>query len=381
MTINIGGPGIPLPAAQSLYPANLSPVGTAYSSPSNEVSLAPGQSIQIPAGQWQIYLGKVCVLQYQDPTIQPLITQTAGAWRIVSSGRTGPIQVRSDGTNFRVSNLTGCAIAAQVGKGGTTYTQAATTVTPSTGNSTWAAIVGGRVAHLTCSAVGSNYTVAPLVFLSAPPSPGIQATAVATISAGSVNGFTVTNQGAGYTTAPTVTVIPSPFDPGLAGTSLINAAIANCDLTGSGTVSAVICTNSGTPVATSMTLSVSGGDGSAIVVPVFLTTLTAITASAVGSGTITGAMLSTIGGQPLSNIFTNPMIELNDFIPRQAQAVLGVTSGALNGTNTIIDGGLFAASVSGFVISNPQNTSATPIAPTVALTVGSINDTVIIQPI
>jgi hypothetical protein len=50
MTINIGGPGIPLPAAQSLYPANLSPVGTAYSSPSNEFRSPLGSRSKSPPG-------------------------------------------------------------------------------------------------------------------------------------------------------------------------------------------------------------------------------------------------------------------------------------------------------------------------------------------
>ena len=72
------------------------------------------------------------------------------------------------------------------------------------------------ISAITCSVVGAGYGVAPIVYIPAPPGPGVQATAIATISNGAVNGFTITNQGAGYTTVPTVSILPNPFDPNAA---------------------------------------------------------------------------------------------------------------------------------------------------------------------
>jgi hypothetical protein len=52
---------------------------------------------------------------------------------------------------------------------------------------------------------GSGYTAPPTVTISAPPVGGIQATATANITAGSVTSVTITNPGAGYTGTPTIT--------------------------------------------------------------------------------------------------------------------------------------------------------------------------------
>ncbi len=384
MTNRVIGPGVTLPPAQALYPPNLTAGGVPYTAACNEISLAPGQSVQLPAGDFMVDLGKYSILQYQDPTNFANISQTVGVWRTIRSQR-GTWPVRSDGVNFRIANLTGCAVSAVVNQRGSNYVQATTTVTPSTGTSTWQAIVGGLIAHLTCSVVGANYGLAPLVFLSPPPSPGVQATAVASISGGAINGFTVTNQGAGYITAPTVTILTSPFDTVLGGTTQITAAVAVADLTGSGTIGAVMCTNSGAPVANTMTLTVAGAGTLAAVIPTFLTTLSTVSMTAFGSGTITGAMLTTIGGIPNTNVYTNPAIENLDFIPRQAQVQLTITNGAASGVPTIIDGGMFlntgTSTVSPIINSYPQNTSATPIAPTVQLIQGSANDTIIVQPL
>src|SRR6185312_5764325 len=58
---------------------------------------------------------------------------------------------------------------------------------------------------VTVNAGGTGYTTAPTVTISAPPSGGVQATATATVSGGSVISVTVTNPGSGYTSTPTVT--------------------------------------------------------------------------------------------------------------------------------------------------------------------------------
>jgi hypothetical protein len=54
------------------------------------------------------------------------------------------------------------------------------------------------------TAVGSGYTSAPTVTISAPPSGGTTATATATITNGKVTAVTLTNAGSGYTSTPTI---------------------------------------------------------------------------------------------------------------------------------------------------------------------------------
>lgn len=376
MTNRVIGPGTPLPPAQSLYPANLTAAGIPFTAACNTISLAPGQSVQIPAGDWMIDLGKYSMLEYQDPTNYANIGQTVGVWRPIRSQR-GSFPLRSDGVNYRISNLTGCAVAAVVTAPGSGYAQATTTVTPSTGNSTWQPIVGGMLDNLTCSNVGANYGLAPLVMISPPPSPGVQATAVATISGGAINGFTITNAGAGYTSAPTVTILPNPYDPTIATTTHITAAVASATITNSGLLTAVLCTNPGAPVATSMTLTVAGSGSSATVDPVFLTTITQLTGAVLGSGSFTSAALLTTGGVPGSNAFTNPAIESRDFLPRQPQVTFAVAGGNI-GAATIIDGGMFCATATPTVV---VGGGTTLVNPTVTLTQGGANDTIIVQPL
>lgn len=55
--------------------------------------------------------------------------------------------------------------------------------------------------------VGSNYTIDPIVTISAPDlEGGVQATAEATLSGGSIDTISVTEAGSGYTSAPTITI-------------------------------------------------------------------------------------------------------------------------------------------------------------------------------
>jgi hypothetical protein len=71
-----------------------------------------------------------------------------------------------------------------------------------------------RVTKVDVTNAGSGYTSAPSVTLSAPPSGGVQATAVAVLgtgaNAGKVERVELTNAGRGYTAAPTVTLGAPP---------------------------------------------------------------------------------------------------------------------------------------------------------------------------
>lgn len=251
--VMLAGPGQGLPPPQALYPNLL--YTTPFTAPTNQVELQAGQALLIPAGTWIVSaVGDVSAIQWLDPvTCQWIDLTTVGA----PFGRT----IRSDGFNFRVANLSGVATGATVGTPGTGYAQGTTTVTPSAGNSVWTAVVGGSLGAATIVAGGSGYSIAPIVFVPAPPPCGVAAVGRATLTAGVVTGITWDNPGAGYTTPPTVLLVPSPNDPALES---IVAAKATVVLGGAGTVTAVLLKNFGSPQATEPTLTIGGvGTGAA----------------------------------------------------------------------------------------------------------------------
>lgn len=65
----------------------------------------------------------------------------------------------------------------------------------------------GSVATIVKTNAGSDYTIAPIVTISAPDlEDGVQATAEATISGGSINTISIIEAGSGYTSVPTVVI-------------------------------------------------------------------------------------------------------------------------------------------------------------------------------
>lgn len=367
MANRISGPGVGLPVPQLLYPSNLTNGEVNIST--NEISLAPGDAIPVAAGEWLVTLGKYCSLQYLDPV--------TGCWTLLRDGvRMGtPAYVRSDGFNVRVANLTGCAVGAVVTAGGSAYVQSTTTITPSTGNSTWQAIVGGAV-NLTVSVtnVGSGYGVAPLVFIEAPPYPGVQAAAVATIASGTVSSITITNQGAGYQTAPSITILANPTDPN--ASSITTVATARCSLTGTGSITAVLCTNSGAPVASTMSLTVAGAGTNATVAAIFLQTTTSASITGTSTGYTAGTEVTTNGGRVTSTpAWTNPEHELFNFVPRKAQLATTLTGTSITSVTNVPDGGLFLSAPTAIPLSN----AVVSTAATITLTLGGANDTVRLQ--
>ena len=69
----------------------------------------------------------------------------------------------------------------------------------------------GTVTGFTSLVGGDSYVTAPAVTISAPNvTGGIQATATAVLTGGSVSSITITNPGTGYTSAPTVTIATGP---------------------------------------------------------------------------------------------------------------------------------------------------------------------------
>jgi len=129
---------------------------------------------------------------------------------------------------------------------------------PAKGYFTWDGtnlIFIGSVGQVGIVQAGSGYTSAPAVIISAPNTAnGVQATAVATITANAVSSILITEAGTGYTSSPAIT-----FNGG--GGSGANA-IAGITTFATGTVS-VLVTAGGTGYtnASNLTVTIAGGGG------------------------------------------------------------------------------------------------------------------------
>lgn len=391
MSTPLSGPGVGLPLPQSLFPAYLT--NAPYDVASTQLCLNAGDAIPIPAGTWGIGLGLYCVLQWNDPL--------TGTWKITASAawQSGLIYIKSDGFNFRIANMTGCPIAGVVtAPGNGSYVQATTSIAVTGGGgSTWSPIVGGALAVVgaTLTSNGAGYGVAPMCIIPPPPGPinnrngvgGIPAAGYCVISSGTVSGFTFTNPGAGYTTAPTAVIVPNPTDPNIS--TGITAATIAFSLTASGSLTGVLCTNPGAPLATpdNITLTVSGAGANGTVVPVMMQTVTA--ASVTGGSTIAaatlGGLVTSFGGAYPTSTFTNSPEALG-LAGRPRPANISLTVGAAGTVaaqvGTIIDGGLFFKAPTPILnlLSTAASTGTIIGSSTLAFTMGSRQDIVILQP-
>lgn len=377
---NISGPGLGLPPPQNLYPNSLQVTAPIpYTPGSNYVDLPAGDALPIPAGEYIVSVGPYSLLQWLDPV--------TGVFRSFDTNRSILRQLQSDGFTRRVANLTGCPIAAVVTTQGSGYAQGTTTVTASTGNSTWYPIIGGLLTLTTISGAGNQYTLPPLCILPIPglaQNPGlstvipagVQATAVAGISSNTVSTITVTNQGAGYAAGFTVTLLPDPTDPNIA---TITNAVAVFGITGSGALAAVICTNPGQTLSTVPSLTITGSGGSnAAATALWMNTILTTTVSANGAGYQNGGLFTTAGGgNGATATHTNPSIELTDFIPRPAQGSVasGTTLSTVTSISTIYDSGLFVGTPTAVLAGGAITTVAS-----LTLGLGAKPDRVLMQP-
>lgn len=371
MSQSLGGPGINLPYPQFAYPTGLASAPIDLGS--NYLTLSPGDQVVVPAGPYLVNPGTYSVIQYKDPV--------TGIWRVHNSSRGQLTQVNSDGQNVRVANLTGCPVAAVVTNAGTGYVQSTTTVTPSSGTSTWQAIVGGQVSVVgaTVANAGVGYGVAPIVIIAAPPSPGVPATAYATIAGGTVTGVTMVNKGAGYLSAPVVSVQPNPTDPNAA--SITTQAAVVMGIFGTGSISAILCTNPGVAAGSTVpTLTIAGAGTSGAATVLTMTTLTGATVFSAGAGYTGGAVLTTYGGiGGATSVSNNPAIELAGYIPRPASALLAAPAGAsIASVSAVYDGGLFVGAPT--VVISPISGVLQTTSASIAGIYGSANDTIVIQP-
>lgn len=382
----IGAAGVGLQPPQALYPVTV--LNQPMVSATNALSLPAGGDILIPAGTWLVSPGIYSQVQILDP-----VTTQWLPWATPVSKE--PMTVNSDGVNYRIANPTGFPIGAIVTISGSGYTSAPT-VTPTPAGSLWTAVVGGGVSAIQCTAAGSGsgYATAPIVNIAAPPSPGVPATAIATInsSTGSIVSFTIVNQGAGYTSPPAVTIIPQASDQnanppsGTSSTNVVNATAAAVT-SFAGMLTAVLMTNEGNnSSANAPALAFSGGGGAnaaATAIPAI--SIQSAVVSNFGSGyTIPpGIFLTTTGGSIVGQTSAqqaasaiNPQLQVQTLIPRAATITTAQGSGSGVQIGIILDGGIFTAVPTVYAPGNSygENAAYTP-------TMGGVTDTVFIQPL
>jgi hypothetical protein len=248
--------------------------------------------------------GPYTLIQTKDPI--------TGGWRTVPSQSNSPVFVISDGASFRVANLTGCALGAFVTNVGSGYTSAPT-VTASSGNSTWQAIVGGAVSTtVNLSNLGSGYTYPPIVQFPAPAAGGMPATATCTLgvgagaigtpvmSAGTLASITVANGGGGYgATAPLVYITGGGGTGATATATLTAGVITSFTVTapGSGYITTPTVLIAGTGTISAITMVDQGAGYTFPPVPTFTNDLRDTTGSGgaavttlTGAGTVTGVL-------------------------------------------------------------------------------------------
>lgn len=371
------------------------------------ITLPSGGIYMIQPGNYLVTEGSQTNLQWFDPNgLIWRTTQPSDALNWISS----------DGTNFRLVNMSGVVIGANVtavGSGGTNgigATATGATVTfgaPAAGGALATAtaypIVGGSVAAPTVTQGGSGFLVPPLLMADPPPVGGIQATAVATISsAGVVTAVTMVNAGAGYTSTPNWYVIPQPPNyqgSGIAGvlanafpapglvyptnlpggsTFTPNSSLTGCQLTsvaltGTGTLTGIGGLNYGFGYSgTTIPVVTVTGVGAATATAIMSMAMISVTVSTAGSG-YTGAAVpiweSSLG--LVSGAFNNQIP-----IPRAARGVTTLTGGVVS-TFVIEDPGFGFQKVP--IISVFDTTSDNTTLAVGTAVVGGINDTSVLQ--
>lgn len=387
MSTPLSGPGLGLPLPQNLYPSylNNAPVDV----PTNRLALAAGDVYVIPAGTWFVNVGSYCILQFLDPVSGTWVAGPTQAWL------GGQQYVKSDGFNVRIANLTGCVHSIVPTAYGSGFVQATTslTVVGPTGV-TASPIVGGQLTGTVASA-GAGYGLPPLVMIPAPPNAannangvgGIQASAYAVLSSGTVSTISFTNPGAGYPSAPIGVIVPDPADPNI--NVGITQATVTFSLGGSGSITGALVTNNGSPLPdgsmSNVTVTIGGAGSGATLAANVMQTVKAgsVVGTGLGYGTV-AALMTSVGGAGNGGTITNSPEFLGlGFRPRPAQVSLAVTGGGTIAaqTGTIIDGGLFLSAPNVIVATNPlPGANVTISGATMSFVMGSRPDVITVQP-
>ncbi|HEX8838366.1 MAG TPA: hypothetical protein VF748_15590 [Candidatus Acidoferrum sp.] len=288
------------------------------------IVLQPGAAFYMPSGNYIVATDANSVVEVWDP-----IETTWRIWITQSNSES----VYCDGYNFRLRNSSGSLPAQLITFGGSSVITAAgsgmtngigplatgVSLTVSGGTQTAGyptptlyAIIGGTVQAPTITQGGTGFVTPPLIVIDPPPVGGIQATAVAALTAGgAITSITMSNPGAGYATSPNFWIIPQPLNyqggppggpnSGLTAAPLVPLGFVNpanalptnqntaggttgalltpAALTGSGTLTGVGVINpgGGYTATTAPTVAIAGGSGSPTI------TLPALTIGAVAT--------------------------------------------------------------------------------------------------
>lgn len=364
------------------------------------VTLEPGGIYVLPPGEYVVTTGSQTIIQWWD--------QPNAIWRNYA-GPSSFEQISADGTNYRLVNLSGCVVGANItnaGSGGVNGigpNQTGSTVTfgaPAAGGATAIAqgyvVVGGTVPAPTVTQGGSGFLVPPVIACDPPPAGGVQATFISTISAaGVLTGVTAVNPGAGYTSPPQFYIIPQaqfyqgairfPGDtpqtvpaPGLINpanvwtgspyqgniqTGTTGALLTSLPLTGTGTLTAIVMTyfGNGYTQATIPAITFGGTSLGAAAATSIMSMCLALATMTVAAG----AMTATQGVETTLGLVANTNNN-NTFFPRP---VRGVATAAT--TATVEDPG-FGLQKGLAIIAQAGTVTGTQL--------GGINDTSVLQP-
>jgi hypothetical protein len=177
------------------------------------VTLNSGAVFYFPSGNYIISTDANSIIEVWDP-----VETVWRTWITASNSES----VYCDGYNFRARNTTGALTTTTITGAGSALTNGigplatGVTLTVSGGTQTTGfpvpqlyAIVGGSVTAPTITRAGSGFISTPTIVIDAPPTGGIQAAAIATLTAaGGIAAITMVNVGAGYQTTPQFWIIP-----------------------------------------------------------------------------------------------------------------------------------------------------------------------------
>jgi len=378
-----------------------------YNAFSNNVTLGAGEIWMIPPGTWWIKPGPYTYLQWLDPVTATAAnittpsgtgTSTVGLWKTRPTAADRETYVESDGSNFRLANLSGCTIGAVITTGGVTYTNGigttatAVTVTPSSGSSKWQVVVGGAVSLTLTTATGTTtagtgYNFPPIVVVDAPPAGGLQATAIVTsLTTGTVPvaNVQIINQGAGYTSNPNLTFIPDPREQYAATPGPTAVAVVVVTLTATGQVTGLYPTDSGTALTGVPTLTLTNATTTALATAIMNFCVTGVGTYTTGGSSLGSLTLLSVSNtiSASTNFITNPLHNgVGVSFPRPARINATLSSGvASSTTGTVLeDQGLGIQQVPSMVPLY-SITSTTAVVPQPGTpTVGGVTDTSYIQ--
>lgn len=338
--------------------------GAAPRVPSPLLDLQPGQSYVPPQGWYWFQGDRASSLQTFDPIAQ--------VWRSTGDGSSAMRYVYFDGQASRIANPTGCPVGAVVTDAGSGYATAPT-VTASAGNSTWNAILGGAIStSVSILAAGSGYAYPPVLWIEAPPQPGVQATGTVQISGGAVGTVTIDNQGAGYINPPVAVLINDPRDTTGSGGQV------TLGLTGSGTVTALVCTNPGQPVSAVPTLSFSAGAAAATAVMDWTINAVAVNTAGAGYTSAAGSVTASGAGGYVTATPTYAGGATSTGLQRWREAKIDVATSSTGALTSafIIDGGRYQGVPTPTITSEQTPTTAGALG----FTMGGVVSTVFLMP-